>query len=83
MPVAGVDGSLADRWKGTDVVNHVRAKTGTVNHVSALSGYATTLSGKNLAFSIMVNNHALKNGRAREVIDQIVTAMVEDQTEQK
>jgi len=83
LPVAGIDGSLADRWKGTDVANHVRAKTGTINHVSALSGYATTLSGKNLAFSIMVNNHALKNGRAREVIDQIVTAMVEDQTEQK
>jgi D-alanyl-D-alanine carboxypeptidase/D-alanyl-D-alanine-endopeptidase (penicillin-binding protein 4) len=83
LPVAGVDGSLADRWKGSDVVGHVRAKTGTMDHVNALSGYATTLSGRNLAFSIMVNNHALKNGRVREVIDQIVEAMVDDQPEKK
>ena len=78
LPVAGVDGLLADRWKDTDVTGRVRAKTGTLGHVNALAGYATTLSGKNLAFSIMVNNHELKNGRAREVIDQLVTAMVED-----
>jgi D-alanyl-D-alanine carboxypeptidase/D-alanyl-D-alanine-endopeptidase (penicillin-binding protein 4) len=83
LPVAGVDGSLADRWKGSDVVGHVRAKTGTMDHVNALSGYAATLSGRNLAFSIMVNNHALKNGRVREVIDQIVEAMVDDQPEKK
>lgn len=83
LPVSGVDGSLAERWKGSDVVGHVRAKTGTMDHVNALSGYAITLSGKNLAFSIMVNNHALKNGRIREVIDQIVEAMVDDQPEKK
>jgi D-alanyl-D-alanine carboxypeptidase/D-alanyl-D-alanine-endopeptidase (penicillin-binding protein 4) len=83
LPIAGVDGSLADRWKGSDVIGHVHAKTGTMDHVNALSGYALTLSGRNLAFSIMVNNHALKNGRVREVIDQIVEAMVDDQPEKK
>jgi D-alanyl-D-alanine carboxypeptidase/D-alanyl-D-alanine-endopeptidase (penicillin-binding protein 4) len=83
LPVAGVDGSLADRWKASDVIGHVRAKTGTMDHVNALSGYATTLSGRNLAFSILVNNHALHNGRVREVIDQIIEAMVDDQPEKK
>ena len=83
LPVAGIDGLLVDRWKGTDVTGRVRAKTGTLGHVNALAGYATTLSGKNLAFSIMVNNHELKNGRAREVIDQLVSAMVEDQPVKK
>ena len=83
FPVAGVDGSLADRWKDTDLIGHVRAKTGTMEHVSALSGYAITLSGKNLAFSIMVNNYALRTGRIREVIDQIVQAIVDDQPEKK
>ena len=83
LPVAGVDGSLADRWKDTDLIGHVRAKTGTMEHVSALSGYAITLSGKNLAFSIMVNNYALRTGRIREVIDQIVQAIVDDQPEKK
>lgn len=83
LPIAGVDGSLTDRWKGTDVIGHVRAKTGTLGHVNALSGYAITLSGKNLAFSIMVNNHDLKNGRAREIIDQLVQAIVEDRPQSK
>src|SRR5579859_901942 len=83
LPVAGVDGSLTDRWKGTDVIGHVRAKTGTMDHVNALSGYALTLGGKNVAFSIMVNNHNLKNGEVRETIDKIVQAIVEDEAGKK
>jgi D-alanyl-D-alanine carboxypeptidase/D-alanyl-D-alanine-endopeptidase (penicillin-binding protein 4) len=78
FPVAGVDGSLADRFKGGAAQGHVFAKTGALGHVNALSGYATTIKGEPIAFSIMVNNHKLTNRRAQEMIDAIVQAVVKE-----
>ena len=76
FPVAGVDGSLADRLKGTPAQGKVLGKTGTLAHVNAMSGYATTSSGEHVVYSIMANNHSLTNRRAQDVIDQIVAALV-------
>jgi D-alanyl-D-alanine carboxypeptidase/D-alanyl-D-alanine-endopeptidase (penicillin-binding protein 4) len=78
LPVAGEDGSLADRMKGTVAQSHVWAKTGTLGHVNALSGYAETASGEPLAFSIICNNHKLTSKGAVKIMDQIVEALVED-----
>jgi D-alanyl-D-alanine carboxypeptidase/D-alanyl-D-alanine-endopeptidase (penicillin-binding protein 4) len=78
FPVAGVDGSLAERFKGTPAQGHVLAKTGALGHVNALSGYATTMKGEPVAFSIIVNNHKLTNKRAQEMIDAIVQAVVKE-----
>lgn len=55
MPVAGVDGTLAKRMQGTSSYNNVHAKTGTVNAVTTLAGYATTADGHRLCFSILMN----------------------------
>ena len=79
LPVAGVDGSLADRFKGTAASGVVRAKTGSLNHVNTLSGFATIHDGERVAFSIMANNHHLLNPRALQTIDQIVMAIVEEE----
>lgn len=77
LPIAGVDGTLEDRMKGTPASGLIQAKTGGLEHVHALSGYATTLDGEYLVFSIFVNNDPEKGREAIAAIDAIAQAMVE------
>ena len=56
LPVAGVDGTLKSRMKGTAAANNVHAKTGTLGQVRALSGYVSGRSGTLYAFSLLMNN---------------------------
>lgn len=53
LPIAGEDGTLRKRMRGTPAEGNVQAKTGTVEGVSTLSGYCTAASGNRLCFSIM------------------------------
>ena len=53
LPVAGEDGSLRKRMRGTSAAGNVAAKTGTVEGVSTLAGYATAPDGHLLCFAIM------------------------------
>ncbi|MFB3814282.1 MAG: D-alanyl-D-alanine carboxypeptidase/D-alanyl-D-alanine-endopeptidase [Terriglobales bacterium] len=76
LPVGGVDGSLSNRFRLGAVQGRIHAKTGSLGHVNALSGYLTTLKGDRVVFSIMVNNHNLPSRRALETIDKIVEAVV-------
>jgi serine-type D-Ala-D-Ala carboxypeptidase/endopeptidase (penicillin-binding protein 4) len=78
LPVAGVDGSLSERMKTTVAQGRVWAKTGTLGHVNALSGFGTTVSGDRVAFSIFSNNHRLTSRGAVKVIDKIVEAIIDD-----
>jgi D-alanyl-D-alanine carboxypeptidase/D-alanyl-D-alanine-endopeptidase (penicillin-binding protein 4) len=78
FPLAGVDGSLAERLTAPRLQKRVMAKTGSLTGVRALSGYATTDSGQKVAFSIMSNNLNLPAKRVTDTIDGIVEAIVED-----
>jgi len=56
LPIGGVDGTLARRFKGTLLEGRLFAKTGTLNATNALSGYMTAKSGKTLTFSAFAND---------------------------
>ena len=77
FPIAGLDGTLENRMKDSAASGLVQAKTGEVEHVRALSGYATTLRGEHLIFSIFYNNNPQKGADTSAPVDAIVTAMVE------
>lgn len=78
LPIAGTDGSLSDRLKNSGLSGRVMAKTGSFSHTNSLSGYATTVSGKNIVFSIMLNHHTLRGRQAIAYLDQVVEAVVKD-----
>jgi D-alanyl-D-alanine carboxypeptidase/D-alanyl-D-alanine-endopeptidase (penicillin-binding protein 4) len=78
LPVAGVDGSLAERFRSLRTAEQLHAKTGSLAHVYSLSGYATTQAGEHIAFSIMTNNDAQPTKKALDTIDQIVTRLLDD-----
>ena len=56
LPVAGVDGTLERRMRGSSAEENARAKTGFISNARSLSGYVTTKNGELLAFSIIANN---------------------------
>jgi D-alanyl-D-alanine carboxypeptidase/D-alanyl-D-alanine-endopeptidase (penicillin-binding protein 4) len=71
LPIAGQDGTLKNRLKGTAAEGTLVAKTGTLRHVNALAGYVTTRGGSRLAFSIMANHHTAGGSAATAAIDAI------------
>jgi D-alanyl-D-alanine carboxypeptidase/D-alanyl-D-alanine-endopeptidase (penicillin-binding protein 4) len=72
LPLAGADGSLLSRLHDSCTISKVEAKTGTLRHVAALSGYLTASHGHRLAFSLMVNNHNMPTHDATTVMDRVL-----------
>ena len=77
LSMAGVDGTLGQRFTAAAVRRHVRAKTGTLSDVSALSGYVLLSQNRGAAFSILVNGAENQVQAARELQDRIVTSIFE------
>jgi len=77
LSIAGVDGTLRRRLKGTFAENNFRGKTGTLNGVSSLSGYLTCENGEDLIVSIFFEFSRGGAGFHRDIQDSIITALCE------
>jgi D-alanyl-D-alanine carboxypeptidase/D-alanyl-D-alanine-endopeptidase (penicillin-binding protein 4) len=75
LPIAGVDGTLEGRMRGTAAEGRAGAKTGTLNGVTALSGYVPSADGERLAFSLMMEFYTGSSAPRRAVQDSIVAAL--------
>ena len=78
LPVAGMDGTLEDRMKNTPAAGRIHAKTGSVEHVRTLSGFAETPSGQRLIFSFLSNNQGGKSREAADALTGLSVAMIEE-----
>lgn len=78
LPIAGVDGTLRNRFKGSSLQGKLFAKTGSLNATRTLSGYLVTSSGRTLVFSALAND--MPDGadaRATAVVDKALVAIAE------
>lgn len=57
LPIAGVDGTLANRFHGSTAADNLRAKTGTLSHDYTLAGFVTDAAGEHIVFAIMLNHY--------------------------
>jgi D-alanyl-D-alanine carboxypeptidase/D-alanyl-D-alanine-endopeptidase (penicillin-binding protein 4) len=72
LPIGGIDGSLDKRFSGFPAAAEIHAKTGSITHVNALSGYTSRY-----AFSILVNNSLAEAKQVRKAIDRVALTLVD------
>lgn len=75
LPVAGMSGTLMRRLSAEAIKGKVRAKTGTIDGVKALSGYADTSGGGQIAFSIICND-APDSSRCWQTLEDVLVLLV-------
>jgi D-alanyl-D-alanine carboxypeptidase/D-alanyl-D-alanine-endopeptidase (penicillin-binding protein 4) len=75
LSIAGRDGTLARRMRGTPAAGNVYAKTGTLTGVSCLSGYVTAANGTRLIFSILMDRGGLNIAAAHAAQDAIAVTL--------
>ncbi|HWP84406.1 MAG TPA: D-alanyl-D-alanine carboxypeptidase, partial [Terriglobia bacterium] len=71
LPIAGQDGSLAERLKGPATAGRIRAKTGSLTGVAALAGYGLNAKGELLAFVLFANHYSPAHLNATGLLDRI------------
>jgi len=75
LPIAGVDGTLAHRMRGTPAAGNIHAKTGSLYWVRSLSGYVTDAAGEHLVFSVLANKFTTPPDSVTHTADQIGAAL--------
>jgi D-alanyl-D-alanine carboxypeptidase/D-alanyl-D-alanine-endopeptidase (penicillin-binding protein 4) len=75
LPIAGVDGTIRNRMKGTPAEGNVHAKTGSVALARSLSGYVTTADHHMLIFSFLANNWTVPVSSVERVQDAIAARL--------
>lgn len=77
LAVAGVNGTLRNRFQGTPLQGNLQGKTGTMTGISALSGYINANSDQPLVFSILLNHSQLSASQQRDKIDRILLLLLQ------
>ena len=77
LPIGGEDGTLGSRFGDHPEARNIHAKTGTLDHVRALSGYADTLGHGRVAFSFLVNNFEEPGAGVTKILDQLALALLQ------
>jgi D-alanyl-D-alanine carboxypeptidase/D-alanyl-D-alanine-endopeptidase (penicillin-binding protein 4) len=77
LPIGGEDGTLGSRFQGHPEARAIRAKTGTLDHVRAISGYADTPKFGRVAFSLLVNNFEEPGDGITKLEDALVLALLQ------
>jgi D-alanyl-D-alanine carboxypeptidase/D-alanyl-D-alanine-endopeptidase (penicillin-binding protein 4) len=76
LPVAGRDGTLDLRMRGTVLAGNVQAKTGTLSNVRALSGYLQRADGEKLVFSIIVNHFTAPSAQIDAIVERALERLL-------
>jgi len=76
LPIGGEDGTLGARFRGHAEARNIRAKTGTLDHVRALSGYAESPGHGRVAFSFLVNNFEGPGSGVTAILDDLALALL-------
>jgi D-alanyl-D-alanine carboxypeptidase/D-alanyl-D-alanine-endopeptidase (penicillin-binding protein 4) len=77
LPVAGRDGTLGQRMRGTAADGNAQAKTGSFTNARALSGFVRSADGEPLVFSIIANHFGPAAGAVEAATDAIVVRLAE------
>lgn len=79
FPIAGVDGTLKQRFKETFAEGNVRAKTGSMSGVLGMAGVAKTQTGREVCFCLFLNQFTQELGETLPVFDQVVLSILSSQ----
>jgi len=77
MAVAGVSGTMEPLCKGTVAEGRLRAKSGTISRAKAYAGYVTSVSGRQIAFSMVVNGFSASSRQATDKLENLMVALAE------
>ena len=75
LGIAAKDGTLRSRFGGSQAEGRLRAKTGTLESVSALSGYVHGVNKQRFVFSVLVNDTSSRNPEVIRSIDALVSLL--------
>jgi D-alanyl-D-alanine carboxypeptidase/D-alanyl-D-alanine-endopeptidase (penicillin-binding protein 4) len=77
LPIAGVDGTLETRMRGTAAAGNARGKTGTIANVRNVSGYVTTRGGERLVFVLLANHFTVPSSVPTRVQDRVIERLAD------
>jgi serine-type D-Ala-D-Ala carboxypeptidase/endopeptidase (penicillin-binding protein 4) len=76
LPVTGESGTLSDVCKNQLAHGKIHAKSGTMRRIKSYAGYATTTSGRELSFAIVLNNYNCTNYQAKLYVQKFMNVLV-------